>query len=108
MCQINEQTVLSGYHNTQVNWCACCCKYSLYYKNVCFGFSHTEFHAFGQVLSRLQSIHFHYYLCNEPQVLLKNQNESSGVFLNEAEVAEIIHLINEASLMHEVYSILER
>jgi len=107
MCQMNEQMVLSGGARTQVNWCACCCKYSIYYKNVCFGFSHRQFHEFKQVLDRLDATHFHYYLSNEPQVLLKSHNGSSGVFLSRAEVQEIVHIMNEAALMHEVYTILD-
>lgn len=106
MCQMNEQMALSGRAHTQVNWCACCCKYSIYYKNVCFGFSPHEFHDFKQVLGRLQAIHFHYYLTNEPQVLLKQRNGTFGIFLSETEVHEIVQLLNEAALMHEVYTIL--
>jgi len=107
MCQIINQIELIGFTTPQINWCAGCHTYSLCYKNVHFGFSPTDIHEFREVLSRLKPTHYHYYLCNEPQILLKNNSGSSGVFLNKSDVAEIIHLLNQAALMQEVYSILE-
>lgn len=106
MCQMNEQALLSGRGNTQVNWCDCCSKYSVYYKNICFAFSEAEFDTFREVLGKLRPQHFQYYLSEEPQVLLRNHASNSGLFLTQGEVKHILQLMQEAYLMRDVHTLL--
>lgn len=106
MCNTNQQIVLAETQTAQITWCKVCKRYTLLFSSCCLSFSEEEIKSFRVIIASLEEDDFHYKFLNRSHALIKNRTANMGMSITRSEQEILIALLDEATAVNEVFSII--
>ena len=96
---------LTQQENGYIGYCAGCQSFNVAYKNSLFILSESEFDCYRQVMADRTGMN-PFFTTHDKEWILKTPMPNYYLMFSEAELDEIIQMMNEASLLMEVNQLL--